>query len=90
MNTDNRRERAAQFTKELKKVQTLGHIYKTSSINDNDATFKRDAGVELFIDAKVSDAQIRKIVHYIVSHYNFDAYYYTKSHSIKVWYRNAK
>ena len=89
MSSDNKRERTNQLTKELKKVQSLGYIYKTSPLIDKD-TFTKNCGVELFLDTKVPQTQIRKIVNYITTQYNFDAWYYTKSHSIKVWYRNVK
>lgn len=88
MNNDSR-ERVIKLHRELKRVQGVGHIFKTSAIGGKDIA-GNSAGIELYLDAKVSPDQIRKVVKYIVSSYNFDAYYYTKSHSIKVWYRNAR
>ena len=80
-------EKVRTFETEINKVKTTGNVVKTTNIrNQSDGA----RGIEIFLDMRVSQSQIRHIVHYIVKHYNFDAYFYTKTHSIKVWYRNAK
>lgn len=80
-------DRLKTFEVEINKVKTTGNVVRTSHLRNE---YFNDRGVEIFLDARVSHSQIRKIVNYIVKHYNFDAYFFTKSHSIKVWYRNAK
>lgn len=83
------RDRVSALNKELKKVQTVGHIIKTSPLSSAEE-YRSGIGVELFLDTRITPPQIRKIVHYIVDKYNFDSYYYTKTHSIKVWYKNVR
>ena len=72
---------------QLKRAQVMGHVIRTESIYSGDTDTK---GIEFFLDIRIVPNQIRKIVHHIVDKYNFDAIYYTKLHSIKVWYRDAK
>lgn len=72
---------------QLKRAKNLGHVVRTFSFYDSD----RDCmGLEIYLDMKISPQQIRKIVNHIVGHYNFESYYYTKKHAIKVWYISAK
>lgn len=91
MSTETKRGDIKSLHQELRRVESMGHIVKISArsspIHD---TGHHHPGLEFFMDTKVSAPQIRKIVHYIVEKYNFDAYYYTKTHSVKVWYRDAK
>lgn len=81
-------DRIREFGSELKRVCSGGHIVRQETIQNSDKQSCR--GVEIFLDTKTSKSQVRHIVAYIVKRYNFDAYFYTKSHSIKVWYRNAR
>lgn len=75
------------LNRQLGRAQSMGHVIRTSAIYDT----QRDCnGLEFFLDVKIVPQQIRKIVNHIVSEYDFDAYYYTKTHSVKVWYRTAK
>lgn len=96
METDNTKDRIALFQKELKRIQNTENIIKTSSIRRNTPVYTErseviiDTGVEVFLDNRISPHQIRKVVHYIIDKYNFDTYYFTKTHSIKVWYKSVK
>jgi len=89
MNKEHRKIRTSSLLKELKKSEHVGHVYKVAAIHSND---RGDVGqgIEIFLGTKITPAQIRKVVDYIVKSYNFDAYYFTKSHSIKVMYRDVK
>lgn len=89
MNKEHRKQRTNALLKELKKSENVGHIHKISSINSNDRG-DVGSGIEIHLSMKITPAQIRKVVNYIVKTYNFDAYYFTKSHSIKVLYRDVK
>jgi hypothetical protein len=79
--SDNIKDRIKQFDREVRRVVASGYIIKTTQFAD---------GVELFLDLRVSTTQVRQIVNYIVRSYNLDAVFFTKSHSIKVWHKNAR
>lgn len=89
VSTDDMYSRIKEFEHELKKVYATGHIVKTLQIKKYD---KQGAikGVELLVDNRVSKNQIKQIVSYIKSSYKFDACFYVKPHSIKVWYTDSK
>lgn len=84
---DFRRVDAEALNQQLKRAQSMGHVFRTEAIYSGDSDTK---GIEFFLDSRIVPNQIRKIVHHIVEKYNFDAYYYTKTHSVKVWYRSAR
>lgn len=79
--------RIKQLDREIRRVLSSGYVIKTSPFQTNDGLLD---GIEMFLDLRVSVTQVRQIVDYIVRSYNLDAVFFTKSHSIKVWYRNAR
>lgn len=79
--------RIKQLDREIRRVVSSGYVIKTSPFQTNDGLLD---GIEMFLDLRVSVTQVRQIVDYIVRSYNLDAVFFTKSHSIKVWYRNAR
>lgn len=82
-------QRVREFNYELKRVVSKGYVTRTEVISSSDYG-EKSKGAELFLDIAISKQQIRHIVHYIISTYNLDAIFHTKSHSIRVWHRNAK
>jgi Tfp pilus assembly protein PilZ len=78
--------RVEKFEDEVKRVKIAGHVVQVVPFREE----PKVRGVELKVDLRVSSTKIRHIVHYIVNTYNLDAYFYTKNHAIKVWYRDAK
>jgi len=80
--------RIREFGSELKRVCDSGHVVRMKNIHTTDDHPVK--GIEVFLDMRTSKTQVRHIVAYVVKRYNFDAFFYTKTHSIKVWYRNAK
>jgi hypothetical protein len=87
MITEYTKDTVSSFQKEIKRVQNKGHIIKISNIAAREHNLN---GLEVFLDGTIRPEQIRKVVNYIVEKYKFDACYYTKTHSIKVWYTRAK
>lgn len=79
-------DRVEKFEDEVKKVKIAGHVVQVVPFREE----SKARGVELKVDLRVSSTKMRHIVHYIVNTYNLDAYFYTKNHAIKVWYRNAR
>lgn len=79
--------RIKSLDRELKKAVSSGHVIRLSQFKMENSSAP---GIEMFLDFRVSTAQIRQIVNYIVKTYNLDAVFFTKSHSIKVWHRNAR
>lgn len=87
--TETIQDRMRSFEVELKRVHNSGNIVKTIQLkrySKEDPT----KGIEVFVDVRVPGAQIKQISDYISKTYNFEVHFYKKSHSLKVWYRDAK
>jgi hypothetical protein len=89
MSNDSNKQRKNQLLRELKKSENVGHIQRIHPIYVDERN-QFGSGIEILLSTKITPAQIRKVVNYIVKTYNFDSYYFTKSHSIKVIYRDVK
>lgn len=82
-------DRIRNFEVELKRIYSSGYIAKTVQLkrySKDDPT----RGVEVFVDVRVTATQVKQITDFIIRNYNFDVHFYRKTHSLKVWYRNAK